>query len=62
MSGGLVEVQSMVNVGWSLVVQGFVGMDQHLELASLLYGKPEEFLEVGGDVGPFGEIEDEFGR
>ena len=37
----------MVEVGWSLVVQSFVGVDESLEVASLLDGEPVEFLEVG---------------
>lgn len=35
-----VEGQVFVDVCWSFVVQGFVNMDQHLELASLLDREP----------------------
>ena len=61
MSGRLVEDQAMADVGWSLVVQGLVGVDEQLELAPLLYWEPVEFSEVRGDVGSPGEVEDESG-
>ena len=36
-------------------------MDEHLEVTSLLDREPVKFLEVGGDVGPSGEVKDESG-
>ena len=42
-------------------MQGFVGVDEGLEVASLLDREPVKFLEVGGDVGLPGEVKDESG-
>ena len=55
------EVELVVEVGWSWVVQGFVDMDERLEMASLHDWEPVKLLDMGGDVGPSGEVEDESG-
>ena len=62
MSSGLVELQSMVDVGRPEVMEGFVGMQEDLELASLLDGEPVEVSQVRGDVRAFEEVQDEPGR
>ena len=46
MSGGLVEVEAVVDVRWSDVVESFVGMREQLEFASFLQCEPVEYVEM----------------
>ncbi|KAJ1136280.1 hypothetical protein NDU88_002697, partial [Pleurodeles waltl] len=45
----------------SLVMEGFVGMGQELEVASFLDREPMEVLQVLGDVGSRRQVEDQSG-
>ena len=59
MSGGLVEGQAVVQVFWSHVVEGSVGVCEQLEMASLLDGEPVQASKVSENVGSFGQVQDE---
>ncbi|KAJ1091308.1 hypothetical protein NDU88_004435 [Pleurodeles waltl] len=60
-TGGSVEAEAMVEVFWSLVVEGFVCVGEETEGDPFADGKPVQVPQVCGDVVVAGYVEDEAG-